>query len=53
MFKNILVPTDGSELSRETARRAVSFAKESAVKIFPIMCQEVDDHGDAAARAGI
>ena len=28
MFKNILVPTDGSELSRETARPAVSVSKE-------------------------
>lgn len=29
MFKHILVPTDGSELSRQTARRAISFAKEA------------------------
>jgi nucleotide-binding universal stress UspA family protein len=28
MFKNILVPTDGSESSRDTIRRAVAFAKE-------------------------
>ncbi len=33
MFKNILVPTDGSELSRSTARRAVSFAKEAGAKV--------------------
>lgn len=33
MFKHVLVPTDGSDLSQETARRAVSFAKESAAKI--------------------
>lgn len=33
MFKNILVPTDGSELSRETTRRAVSFAKETGARI--------------------
>jgi len=33
MFKHILVPTDGSELSQETARRAVSFAKEAGVRI--------------------
>ena len=33
MFKKILVPTDGSELSQETARRAVSFAKEAGACI--------------------
>ncbi len=33
MFKHILVPTDGSELSQATAQRAVSFAKEAGAKI--------------------
>jgi nucleotide-binding universal stress UspA family protein len=33
MFKHILVPTDGSELSRATAKRAVTFAKEAGAKI--------------------
>jgi nucleotide-binding universal stress UspA family protein len=33
MFKHILLPTDGSELSRETAQKAVSFAKESGATI--------------------
>lgn len=33
MFKHILVPTDGSELSQETSRRAVSFAKEAGARI--------------------
>lgn len=33
MFKHVLVPTDGSELSQETARRAVLFAKEIGAKI--------------------
>ncbi|HNC52816.1 MAG TPA: universal stress protein [Accumulibacter sp.] len=33
MFKHILVPTDGSELSKETARRAVSFAKDAGARI--------------------
>ena len=33
MFKNILVPTDGSDLSKSTVRRAVSFAQESGAKI--------------------
>ena len=33
MFKHIFVPTDGSELSRATARRAVSFAKEAGARV--------------------
>ena len=33
MFKHILVPTDGSDLSQDTARRAVSFAKEAGAKV--------------------
>lgn len=33
MFKHILVPTDGSQLSQDTARRAVSFAKEAGARI--------------------
>jgi nucleotide-binding universal stress UspA family protein len=33
MFKNILVPTDGSELSQETARQAVVFAKHIGARI--------------------
>ena len=33
MFKHILVPTDGSELSLETAKRAVVFAKEANAQI--------------------
>lgn len=33
MFKHVLVPTDGSELSQETARRAVLFAKEAGARI--------------------
>ena len=33
MFKHILVPTDGSEFSQATARRAVSFAKEAGARI--------------------
>ena len=33
MFKHILVPTDGSELSQDTMHRAVSFAKEAGAKI--------------------
>lgn len=33
MFKHILVPTDGSQLSTETVRRAVSFARETGARI--------------------
>ena len=33
MFKHILVPTDGSELSRATAKRAVTFAKEAGARV--------------------
>jgi nucleotide-binding universal stress UspA family protein len=33
MFKHILVPTDGSALSTDTAKRAVTFAKESGAKV--------------------
>ena len=33
MFKHILVPTDGSELSQQTVRRAISFAKEAGARI--------------------
>jgi len=33
MFKQILVPTDGSQLSSDTVKRAISFAKESGASI--------------------
>ena len=33
MFKNILVPTDGSEFSQSTVTRAISFAKEAGARI--------------------
>lgn len=33
MFKHLLVPTDGSELSLETVKRAVSFAREAGARI--------------------
>jgi nucleotide-binding universal stress UspA family protein len=33
MFKHILVPTDGSQLSVEAVKRAVNFARESAASI--------------------
>ena len=33
MFKHILVPTDGSDLSKQTAERAISFAKDAGARI--------------------
>lgn len=33
MFKHILVPTDGSQLSAEAVRRAVSFAREAGARV--------------------
>lgn len=33
MFRHILVPTDGSQLSQDTVRRAVSFAKDVGASI--------------------
>lgn len=33
MFKNILVPTDGSDLSASTVARAIAFAKEAGAKV--------------------
>lgn len=33
MFKHILVPTDGSQLSLETVKRAISFARENGARI--------------------
>lgn len=33
MFKHILLPTDGSQFSLQTAERAISFAREAGAKI--------------------
>ncbi|WP_126446087.1 universal stress protein [Sulfuricystis multivorans] len=33
MFKHILVPTDGSQLSQEAVMRAITFAKETGARI--------------------
>ena len=33
MFKNILVPTDGSELSQKNVTRAIQFAKEAGARV--------------------
>ncbi len=48
MFKHILVPTDGSQFSQDTVRRAVSFAKEAGARItaFNAMCEVPYYRGD-------
>ncbi|MDD5296649.1 MAG: universal stress protein [Rhodocyclaceae bacterium] len=33
MFKHLLVPTDGSDLSASTVKRAVAFAKEAGARV--------------------
>lgn len=33
MFKHILVPTDGSQLSTDTVKRAVDFAREASARV--------------------
>lgn len=33
MFKHLLVPTDGSEMSQATENRAISFASDASAKI--------------------
>jgi nucleotide-binding universal stress UspA family protein len=33
MFRHILVPTDGSQLSTDTVRRALGFARETGAKV--------------------
>ena len=42
MFKHLLVPTDGSLLSQEAVRRAVSFAKEAGAHITALHVTPVD-----------
>lgn len=44
MFQTILVPTDGSALSNEAARAAVSFAKQIGGKIVAISVAEPAPH---------
>lgn len=39
MFKHILVPTDGSELSNKTIGRAIEFAKEIGAKVTAFYAQ--------------
>ncbi|GAB2180564.1 universal stress protein [Denitratisoma sp. agr-D3] len=33
MFKHLLVPTDGSQLSADTVKKAISFAKETSAEV--------------------
>ena len=33
MFKHLLVPTDGSQLSSDTVKRAIAFARETRAKV--------------------
>ena len=49
MYRHILLPTDGSELSRDTARHAVSFAKAIGARITAIFVKpgfSTDYEGD-------
>ena len=54
MFKNILVPTDGSQHSENAVRRVVSFAKEAGAKVTAFHVKPVFSSssliGDAALR---
>ena len=40
MFQHLLVPTDGSEMSEDTVKRAVRFAKEAGAQITFFYAQE-------------
>jgi len=41
MFKNILVPTDGSEFSQATVQRAVSYARETGARITALYARPI------------
>lgn len=41
MFKNVLVPTDGSELSASTVARAIDFAKDAGARIIFFYAQPI------------
>ncbi len=43
MFKNILVPTDGSERAQEAVRAAVEFARDEHAKIVGFYSLNVDE----------
>ena len=42
MFQHILVPTDGSQLSRDTAERAVAFARAANARITALYARPLD-----------
>lgn len=49
MFQHILLPTDGSQLSRDTAQRAVNFAKAGNARITALYAKSVgrtENYGD-------
>jgi anti-anti-sigma regulatory factor len=57
MFKHILLPTDGSQLARDTAVQAVAFAKEAGAKNNRAVCPPGREFrelrgSDRAGRAG-
>lgn len=43
MFQHILLPTDGSQLSRDTAARAVAFAKAANANITALYAKPIGD----------
>jgi len=45
MFQHILLPTDGSQLSRETAERAVAFAKAANASVTALYARPVGKRG--------
>ena len=56
MFQHILLPTDGSQLSRDTAGRAVAFAKASNAKITALYAKSVghtENYGDLIEPAAL
>ncbi|NOV26944.1 universal stress protein [Cupriavidus necator] len=40
MFKHILLPVDGSELSHQAVSAAIQFARTAAARLTPYMCVE-------------
>ena len=38
MFKHILIPTDGTELSKRTVRKGIEFARENGARVTVLTC---------------
>lgn len=56
MFQHILLPTDGSQLSRDTAERAVAFAKAAGARVTALYARPVgqmDNYGDLVQPAAL